>query len=96
MPNSYEDQQREVLSSSSETTMMIPIIDNSSTNNNDGDDESSSPSNKNNRWVLVELNGELLVPTQLPSKEEAKTILGGEDRVELGKLEMTTNNVSLL
>ena len=59
------------------TPIVIPIINN---------DEPP-------HWALVELNGELIVPTELPSKDESKIVLGGDDRVELGRLEMSSSNV---
>ena len=39
-------------------------------------------------WSMIEVNGELIAPVELPTKEESQTILGGEGHVELGKLQM--------
>eukprot|EP00934_Nitzschia_sp_Nitz4_P002901 Nitzschia sp. Nitz4//scaffold5_size260463//29201//29684//NITZ4_000943-RA/size260463-processed-gene-0.291-mRNA-1//1//CDS//3329555223//2891//frame0 len=39
-------------------------------------------------YAMVELNGELISPTEIPTKENQETVLGGNDRVELGRLQL--------
>jgi hypothetical protein len=46
------------------------------------------------QWALIELNGELIGPIEFPTKEKSVEILGHEDRVELGKLQLAAENVS--
>ena len=42
-------------------------------------------------YAMIELNGELIAPTQLPDEENRERILGGPDRVELGRLQLGPN-----
>ena len=45
-------------------------------------------------WALLELNGELICPTQFPSKSSCEEVLGADGRVELGRLKLGPDNVS--
>lgn len=53
-------------------SMIIPITGDSSA----GDNE----------WTILELNGELIVPVELPSEDKPQTRVLGPDQVELGAL----------
>lgn len=54
-------------------------------------DESSAPP----EWAMIELNGNLIAPVEYPTKETSQTVLGGEDQVELGKLDLGPDGVRL-
>jgi len=54
------------------STLVIPVI---------SDEESAS-----RVWTLIELNGELLLPTEFPSADSPSTAIMGPDHVELGSL----------
>ena len=56
----------------SEHQVVIPII---------GDSTSCSC-----EWTVIELNGELVVPTELPTADKQLTKILGPDQVELGSL----------
>ena len=56
----------------SEHQVVIPIH---------GDSSSCS-----NEWAVIELNGELVVPTEMPTTEQELVKVVGPDRVELGSL----------
>eukprot|EP00980_Cylindrotheca_fusiformis_P006171 scaffold1319_cov126-Cylindrotheca_fusiformis.AAC.60 len=47
-------------------------------------------------WAMVELNGELLPPVELPAQQESEAILGVSDQVELGKLSVDRNKNPLM
>ena len=68
------------MSEETQEMLSIPII---------YDDESPP------HWAMVELNGELIAPTEFPTDEVTQVILGkNEGLVELGQLQMTGDNVS--
>mmetsp|Transcript_32571 Transcript_32571/g.50535 ORF Transcript_32571/g.50535 Transcript_32571/m.50535 type:complete len:125 (+) Transcript_32571:37-411(+) len=48
------------------------------------------------KWALVELNGELIAPAEMPTTSDSQIILGGEDRVELGRLHLTADGVPVM
>lgn len=51
-------------------------------------DEKGEPT----EYAMIELNGELLSPTEIPTTEKVQEILGGTDRVELGRLKLGPND----
>jgi hypothetical protein len=44
-------------------------------------------------WAMIELNGNLIAPMEFPTEDASQTVLGGEDRVELGKLVLGSDKV---
>ena len=44
-------------------------------------------------WAMIELNGNLIAPMEFPTEDVSQPILGGEDRVELGSLELGSDKV---
>jgi hypothetical protein len=52
------------------------------------DDDDNPPP----EWAMIELNGELIAPTEFPTNETCQTVLCGGDRVELGRLQLSSDN----
>jgi hypothetical protein len=44
-------------------------------------------------WAMIELNGSLIPPVEVPTQDEIQTILGDKDRVELGRLQIGPDKV---
>ena len=63
-------------------TISIPILGPKTLNENGEPPE----------FAMIELNGELLSPTEIPTTEKAQAVLGGVDRVELGRLQLGPND----
>mmetsp|Transcript_26707 Transcript_26707/g.62413 ORF Transcript_26707/g.62413 Transcript_26707/m.62413 type:complete len:155 (-) Transcript_26707:939-1403(-) len=68
-----------------ETSKVIPVLAyNNGSEDNDNDDESHLPP----EYAMIELNGNLIAPVELPPGDTCRQIFGTDRRVELGKLYM--------
>jgi hypothetical protein len=54
------------------------------------DDDDNPPP----EWAMIELNGELIAPAEFPTHETCQTVLCGGDRVELGRLQLSSDKVN--
>jgi hypothetical protein len=53
----------------------------------DDDDDNPPP-----EWAMIELNGDVIAPTEFPTHETCQSVLCGGDRVELGRLQLSSDN----
>jgi hypothetical protein len=71
------------LSTTTTTTTTVPTITLDSSNHTPPD------------YAMIELNGELIAPIEYPSANTCQSILGMDGHIELGKLEIDSNGVSI-